>query len=473
MGISALDKYQAHREEQKNSVDLAMQNWKPRLDSIATVMKSHDVKFDSNRRASTAVVLENLYNQFGKLQNDATVASNVGSFIDHGFDLISAFFPTLIAHDIVNVDTLTRRDGRIFFLDYMHGTSRGNITKGDVMFGSRAVGNGNTYYSRQNSIPQVLEEKGDGSTTAFTANIVALPIVEGSVIVRASKTGGFLNVVDNGSGTLTGDGTGTVNYATGAISVTFSTAPLADTPVIVFSSVNFETNPETIPQVDARLTSESVYAEPYKLRARYSIDAEYDLQQAHGISISKALRLAMIEEVRHETDGTILDELLANAGVSAPDWDTTHRDNIAWVDQKEEFWDLALVPGKSKIFQATRKAEADILVGGTQVCDVIETLARFERTGKTQAGPHFIGTISGLKVFKNPFYQPNKYAMTWNSPLPIEAAYKFCPYLPLYVTPVVELDDLIGRFGLIQMYATKVVNSNLIASGKLVGNVIT
>jgi hypothetical protein len=71
---------------------------------------------------------------------------------------------------------------------------------------------------------------GDGVETDFSFTMTptaGMAILPGSVVVTDSTE----TFTDNGDGTLTGDatGTGTVNYATGAISVTFNTAPVTGT----------------------------------------------------------------------------------------------------------------------------------------------------------------------------------------------------------------------------------------------------
>lgn len=65
---------------------------------------------------------------------------------------------------------------------------------------------------------------GDGTTTAFSNTFTGnVPILAGSVVVDDTVE----VFTDDGAGVLTGGagGTGTVNYTTGAISVTFNTAP--------------------------------------------------------------------------------------------------------------------------------------------------------------------------------------------------------------------------------------------------------
>ena len=66
---------------------------------------------------------------------------------------------------------------------------------------------------------------GDATTTTFTATLSNSPI---AVFTLKVKVAGTVVATDNGRGKLTGTGvSGTVNYATGAVSVTFTTAPAA------------------------------------------------------------------------------------------------------------------------------------------------------------------------------------------------------------------------------------------------------
>lgn len=79
---------------------------------------------------------------------------------------------------------------------------------------------------------------GDGVTTAFSFTLSAAPVLRNQVTFSAidiSNNG--LRLSDDGTGLLTGDGTGTINYVTGAVTLNFSIAPAAS------SAVNGETVP--------------------------------------------------------------------------------------------------------------------------------------------------------------------------------------------------------------------------------------
>jgi hypothetical protein len=67
---------------------------------------------------------------------------------------------------------------------------------------------------------------GDGSTSTFPGGLQNPPVIVGTLFITSDDTDGTQQVLqDQGDGTLTGDGTGTINYLTGAYSVTFTTAP--------------------------------------------------------------------------------------------------------------------------------------------------------------------------------------------------------------------------------------------------------
>lgn len=69
---------------------------------------------------------------------------------------------------------------------------------------------------------------GDGVTTSFPGLTQAFPVIQGTYFI----TDGTQILSDpTGSGTLTGNGTGTINYVTGAFTANFTTFPASGTVV--------------------------------------------------------------------------------------------------------------------------------------------------------------------------------------------------------------------------------------------------
>jgi hypothetical protein len=77
-----------------------------------------------------------------------------------------------------------------------------------------------------------VAEFGDASETAFTGTLNEYPIKIGSVVV---VHGSGATLTDNGDGTLTGaGGSGTINYYTGAYTLTFTGAPALGFPIQIY-----------------------------------------------------------------------------------------------------------------------------------------------------------------------------------------------------------------------------------------------
>lgn len=68
---------------------------------------------------------------------------------------------------------------------------------------------------------------GDGSTTTFSGGLQNPPVIMGTLYI----TDGSQVLQDQGNGILTGNGAGTINYITGAFTVTFTLAPSAQVSI--------------------------------------------------------------------------------------------------------------------------------------------------------------------------------------------------------------------------------------------------
>jgi len=83
---------------------------------------------------------------------------------------------------------------------------------------------------------------GNGTIGAYTGYLQSVPLIPGFTdalgnlhsqvfFTTTSNVGAVLSVYDNGTGTLEGDGSGTIDYTTGAFSILF-TVPVADGAII-------------------------------------------------------------------------------------------------------------------------------------------------------------------------------------------------------------------------------------------------
>jgi hypothetical protein len=121
------------------------------------------------------------------------------------------------------------------------------------------------------------------------------------------------------------------------------------------------------------------------------------------------------------------------------------------------------------IFQATRRATGNWIVMGTSVANVVESLPIFKPTTVTGSGVVYMGDLQGKwRIYKDPYMDPDTFIMGHRGESFMDTGYIYAPWIPLYTTPTVYLDDFVGRKGLLTQYAKKIVNGLFYSQGKVV-----
>lgn len=127
---------------------------------------------------------------------------------------------------------------------------------------------------------------GDGATTSFSGTLSAVPILRNNVLfssVNSANAG--LQLHDDGLGNLTGTGTGTINYVTGAFTLNFSTAPASGQAI----------NSQTVPYVPSRPLGMLFYDEKFTLRPvpdqPYAVNIEVYARPTELLATNKSPQL--------------------------------------------------------------------------------------------------------------------------------------------------------------------------------------
>jgi len=422
---------------------------------------------DSHKRAVMAQLFENTLTWLNQL-DESTRTLQVGSFEKFVFPLVRAIMANLVAGDLVTVSPLDAPTGLVFYFEALYGSTKGNISRGSKMYDARRGPSGNIHYTDE-IIQQEAVGTGDGATAQYQGNLTYTPVRPGTVVI----TDGNLRAVDNGNGALIGDvnagGVNTVNYTTGAYDVTFN-ANIANATAV---TVDYEYNSEGsfgTPEIDLQLTSAPVTARPNKLRCRWSIEAQQDLQAYHGINAEVEIVAFMANEIAKEINYKIVRHIQQIASAGNVVWDRTPPASVPWVWHKESLYD-AMVSGSNLIFSRTQRATANWVVAGVDVCNVLETLSKFTPSSSLPtdtAGMHRIGTIGSFDVYKDPVaLASDQFVMGHKGSSFLDTGYIYAPYLALYTSGTVVLDDLIARKGMVQRTGLKVVNSGMYCTGQV------
>ena len=457
-------------------LDLAeSRQWRDFSSSIREGYRKKNKKSIPTELLSTTVTLLENTRKWSARMDETTKVVNTGNFLDYGFDLISAIVPNLIAPEIVSVQALEQRHGAIFYLDYLYGNDKGSISKGDA-FNSPFTGATAEYNFSNDVVKGEVVGTGNGSKTSFTANLAYTPVRSGTVTVYldgaavatfASTSSG----VDTLAAVNSSGITGTVNLSTGAVSLTATTAPASSDLLTVDYRYDMDRTTVGFSQVDLDLKSISLEAFPRKLRAMWLLDAAYDLKSMKGVDAENELVVAMSSQIKHEIDGELMAKLYSQAGNTGYTWSAQNpTSSLSYNEYKRTIIDM-FTDASNDIFVATKRVGANFIVAGTNVCTIVETLPEFvaETLGsKTINGPHLVGVLAGKwKVYKNPFYNADHFLLGYKGDSWLDAGYVYAPYLPLYTTPTVVLDDFVFRKGLATSYGQVMLNNDLYAKGSI------
>lgn len=145
---------------------------------------------------------------------------------------------------------------------------------------------------------------GDGSTSAFSGGLQNPPLIIGTLFITADDPTGTQQVVqDQGDGTLTGDGTGTINYLTGAYTVTFTTAPAASANIYAKYQGYSGNRPQGVLFFNNEFTLRPIPDQAYQIQMQgyikptsLSEDSDTPLQEEWGPLIAYGASLEIFED---------------------------------------------------------------------------------------------------------------------------------------------------------------------------------
>ena len=354
--------------------------------------------------ASMAICMENVREHFNDVKGrhglkEDTYTDAIETLQRHGFKIIAALMPSLIAEEIVSVQAMDRRRGEVYYLDFAYGDTKAGVTAGDAMISAK-LGQSSVTYDYTSDKDYYVVGTGNGTLTNFTGTLRRAPVRPSTVILTAIDTGDNpMTVTDDGAGNLVGDvgaGTNTIDYTTGAFDVDFNVAVKDTEDVTATFRYDWERmGLDGVPTVNIDIQRLGVDAVDRMMRARWLIGAAYDLEKVHGRSAQSDLMTALVSEIRHEIDAEIMDMLLDDAAINGAttisfDLTSPYTNVGKWEYYKELIFTLE--KGSEAIFQATKRGIGNFIVTGEKLMSTLVGLDDFESAigPNTQppSGPH-------------------------------------------------------------------------------------
>jgi len=429
-----------------------------------------DIRSDE-RKMFVAAMLENNRQMIqerkaGGLLSEDTQALQIGNWEKFGFPVISMVAENLITPELVAVQPLQGPSGTVFFMNFTAGQTKGSMKKGDVIWDARGGHSNNMdYTSEQISGEQI--SVGNDSDTTFTGNCSYTPIRPGTLVIAC----GAITATDNANGVLSGSGVASgsvIDYQTGAYTIKFSTPPTSGDVLNASYWWNSEGSSET-PQMNFQITGAPIYAVRHAMRGRWSFEAEQVLNALHGLKAESTVSAAISSEIQFDMDRLVLQNLWRLAGAGTNTWNATPVGGISFTEHKLSFVD-AINELSMFIYRATSRVMANWVLVGVQGAALLINHPLFEpATMKAEVdGVTMLGTLNKCyKVYVDPHTAPDEYLVGYKGDNFNRTGFIFAPWLLLYATQTISLDDMTFRKGFASSFGFKAVNSKYYARGKI------
>lgn len=422
---------------------------------------------DPARAAVTALLLENYRSYRGGL-DEATTTLQVGNFDKFAFPILSIVSENLVAQDLVSVQPLGGPSGQVFFMNFVAGQQKGDVARGTKIWDARTA-HADRYLDSSDRIDNeaVGTSAGDGSLASGMLSYG--PVMPGTV----SLVDGTNTIIDDANGVLTksGSGVGTINYNTGAI--TASAGAFENATAITGSyNYNSELN-DNAQQVDFEIQSSPIYVQERKLRGRWSTEAAQSLEALHKVNAENMVSTAIANHLQWEIDREITEDLRRQAGAGLVKWDARipSGSHISFTEHKLSMQDAA-INASNFILRATNRVAANWMLTGIQGAGVVRTLPNFEPVGGEKAefeGVHLMGSWQGMKVYCDPHYRVDEALIGYKGNDFVRTGYIFAPWILLFSTPLITLDDFIARKGFASQYGKRMINNKFYAKLRFTG----
>lgn len=411
-----------------------------------------------HKRAITAIMLENCRSRFGQL-DEVTRTTSLGTFDKWIFPVLANMSENDVIDQLVALQPMAGPVSQIVYMDIVTGKRKGRTPAGAPVW--RALQGA---VDRDDDGDEYVQDE-TGTATAGAFTLEWTPVRAGTISGTANSNA----FQDNGNGIILdagGTAIGTVNYVTGAITITdYGSAAY---------SVSYAFNSEgnlNIMDYELKLSSSPVTAKVMKLKAVWSEEADQNLQHMYNIKAEPVLLNALTNALQYQKHRQVIFDLRARADAGFVSWDAQAPTGVNYQTHKFSIID-AFETASNFIFGATNMVAGNWLLLGLQAATVVATLPQFvPKNNRTQMqGITYLGDLGNKKVFADPHYPNNEFLVGHKGDQFLTTGYVLAEYQKLYTTPDIVLPDFLHQRGFATSFARKVVNSKMYCRGLILNS---
>ena len=355
---------------------------------------------------------------------EATTSADVATYDLTYLGLVSVLYPNLIANEIVGVQPMSSSTGLVFYKRLYAESDKAPFTAGQELTGTSGGYGADRVYNEQIGT-------GDGLATSFNATLAWTPVVPSTVVVQA----GTVELVDDGNGNLTGTGgSGTIDYNTGAVAVTFTTAPASGTPIL--ASYRYVQENNQPPRMKLRIEKKPVTAESTEIGFEWTSELADSLMAYHKIAIEDDVASSLMRQIALDIESRIIRDIKKAAvvgGAVNATWSKTPPSGVSYRDYKTELLSL-IREAITQIINSLGGSPAGtrpFVIAGADAWAIISDMDSFNTDTQIApfAGGYESGSLAGnIRAFYTPFLEPNEIIVGLQGSDMMTNGYIYAPY---------------------------------------------
>lgn len=366
----------------------------------------------------------------------------LGKLPNVALDIITASYGVSVLPVIASVQPIEEEQGLIYFKNVRAEDTRGNVTALQKLSDPRTSPFYQTGYA-SNKIEGEVGDTGDGTEVSFSFTLAALPVRAESLKIRLSA--GSAEGVDVGPapgsatpqvGRIFGSGvSGTVNYITGAVALTFTAAPANLANILADYQQNHELAAD-IPQIQSYWDHKAIKAHVYALKGTVGMLQSYAMKKRFGMMGEDEMSTDIVAEITKELSSDAIKKLIAGA-VSTTSFSRTAPSGVSFFEHKQLYKD-SLATAEATLAGNSGRGTINVMVVGRTHAALVSTLPGFQKISDgTQLGPHIYGMLDGvtyIRCIETSLIAADNGVGMWKGLSPFEAPLAYAPYMPLAVT---------------------------------------
>lgn len=361
-------------------------------------------------------------------------ADDLGILPRVALDVITAANASSVIPLFASVQPIEAKKGLIWFKNVVALNTRGNITAGETLLSATQGRVGLPEGYAGEIVYDEVDATGDGTTTSFNFVVKYPPVRLRTITVNVSDQPNT-ELVDNGKGQLIGvGGSGTIDYQTGEVKVTFNTAPGKGANVTSTYATNLE-DLEELQTIQTQFDSTEITARTFALRTEIGLFKSYEMQKRFNINPEETLAQDLVNELTTNISTDVVRKLY-QATPGSLTWDRTAPSGVGYMEHLLSFQAI-IASAENKILEQSGRIGNDIVyIVGTGVAGILRAMPGFvpAQNVKATLGTHFYGTLDGRPVIRSIVLPAGEMLVVSKGDDPFTAPVVYAPYMPLFVT---------------------------------------